>query len=111
MTNHGKGCADYAANNTYPWIEALSDWAFADAILCPFQTTIGGPQFATLIIGVVGMAYMIRQGSLGIAAVVMVVAGGVFISQVAAPAVGIITVVVLTLLGLIPVLVVRRMSR
>lgn len=111
MTDHSRGCADYAANETYPWIEALSDWAFADAVLCPYQTTIGGPEFATLMLGVVGMAYMIRQGSLGIAAVVMVIAGGVFVSQVAAPAVGIITAVVLALFGLIPVLIVRRMSR
>lgn len=109
MSSHGLGCGGYS--DPYPWIEALSQWAFADAILCPYQTTIGGPAFATLIIGVVGMSYMIKQRSLGIAAVVMVITGGVFMGQVAAPAVGIITMVVLTLLGLVPVLIIRRMSR
>lgn len=109
MSSHGLECTEYS--DPYPFIEALSDWAFADAVLCPYQTTIGGPEFATLIIGVVGMSYMIKQRSLGIAAVVMVITGGVFVGQVAAPGVAIVTVVVLTLLGLIPVLVIKRMSR
>lgn len=104
-------CVDWQNAHEYPWIEALSNWEFRDAFLCPFQTTIGGPEFATMILGAIGMAYMIRQGSLGIATVVMIITGGIFVGQVAGIVLGIITMVVLTMFGIVPVLVIRRMSR
>lgn len=99
-------CTDW--NGDY--LEALSQFAFRDAILCPYQTTIGGPEFATLIFGAIGMSYMIRQGSLVIPVIIMVATGGAFMTQVAGIAVGFVTVTVLTILGLAPVLVLRRMS-
>lgn len=102
-------CKDHTGE--WPWLDAMAQFEFRDAILCPYQMTIGGPEFATMIIGVVGMAYMIRQGSPAIAAVVMIICGGVFVSQISGVAVGIVTVVVLTMFGLIPVLIIRRMSR
>lgn len=106
-----RSCADWQAAADYPWLEALSQWHFRDAALCPYQSTIGGPEFATLVLGGVGMAYMIRQGSPAIAFVLFIVTGGVFMSQIASVAVAIVTVVVLTMLGIAPVLVLRRIAQ
>lgn len=92
------------------YLDALSEFAFRDALLCPYQTSLGGPEFATLVFGAVGMAYMIRQGSLVIPAVIMVATGGAFVSQVAGIAVGFVVTVILVMFGLGPVLVLRKMS-
>lgn len=92
------------------FLDALAEFAFRDALLCPYQTSIGGPEFATLIFGAIGMSYMIRQGSLVIPAVIMVATGGAFMAQVAGLGVGFVTVVVLGMFGLAPVLLLRKMS-
>lgn len=99
-------CTDWSGD----YLDALAEFAFRDALLCPYQTTMGGPEFATLILGAIGIAYMIRQGSIVIPVVIMVTTGGAFMSQVAGIAVGFVTVVVLGILGLAPVLVLRKMS-
>jgi len=99
-------CTDWSGD----YLQALSEFAFRDAILCPYQTSIGGPEFATLIFGAIGMAFLIRQGSFAIPAVLMVVTAGVFMAQVAGIAVAFVTVVVLSALGIAPVLVLRKMS-
>ena len=92
------------------FLQALSEFAFRDALLCPYQMTLGGPEFATLIFGSIGIAYMIRQGSIVIPVIIMVTTGGAFMSQVAGIAVGFVTVAVLGILGLGPVLILRKMS-
>jgi len=99
-------CTDW--NGDY--LDALAEFAFRDALLCPYQTSIGGPEFATLIFGAIGMALMIRQGSVAIPAVILVVTGGVFVTQIAGLAVGFVTALVLGVLGLAPVLLLRKLS-
>lgn len=103
-------CKDFTGAD-YPWLDALMQFNFRDAVLCPYQMTIGGPEFATLILGAVGISYMIKQDSIGIAAVIAIICGGVFISQVDSYATAFVTIGVLVLFGLVPVLLVRRMSR
>lgn len=100
-------CGDW--NGDY--IDALAEWAFRDAVLCTYQTSIGGPEFATIVLGAIGMSYLISHGSPLIAVVIFVVAGGVFMGQIAGIAVGIVTAVLLAVVGAVPVIVLRKMSR
>lgn len=93
------------------FLKALGEFAYRDAILCPYQMNIGGPEFATLILGAIGMSFMIKQDSPAIAAVVGIIFGGVFMTQIVGIASTIMTVLILTMVGIGPVLLLRRMSR
>lgn len=102
-------CSDYDL-----WIEALSasEMAVRDAVLCPFQTSMGGTVFATLVLfGIVGVPMYIRQGSVIIPFVLVLLISGVLLSQIVAMGQTLIIVTILLVFGVVPVILLRRRLR
>lgn len=102
-------CTDYGGD----WIEALDvgTMAVQDAVLCPYQTTMGGVVFATFVIlGLVNIPIYSRQQSVLVPMIVTLSVGGVVLSQVNSLFLGILTVVLLLLFGIGPLLVLRRLQ-
>ncbi len=96
------------------WIDALaaSEMAVRDAVLCPFQTSMGGAVFATLVLfGIVGVPLYIRQQSIIIPFVLALMLGGILLTQVVAMAQTLVIVVLLLVFGIVPVILLRRRLR
>lgn len=103
---------------------ACSDWdlyvnaldagnmAVRDAILCPFQDSMGGMVFATIVIvGIIGLPIYARQQSIIIPFVLVMILGGILLTQIVAMGQMLIAVVVLLVLGAGPVILLRRRVR
>lgn len=102
-------CTDYDGH----FIDALDAGTMAvrDAVLCPYQMSMGGVVFATLVVmGVINMPIYIRTQSVIIPFVVTTVLAGIVLSQTAAMMQGLVVVVALFVLGLGPVLVLKRIA-
>lgn len=103
-------CKDY--NTWMGIIEAFHNEAFRDAFLCPFQTTMGGTAFAAFVLlGVINMPIYIKQGSALGPFVLTLLIGGLVFTQIAAVGQALLTVIVLFVIGLGPILVLRRIQR
>lgn len=103
-------CSAYtsAANATK---EAISSDAFIDAALCGYQLDMGGPTFATLVWGGIAGAAYAKTESVFVPLALALVIGGVITQYVAAPAVQLLTIVLLIVGGLPAVLIARRLER
>lgn len=101
-------CSDFTGQ--FRWLEMLSNDAFRDAVLCPFQVEIGGLVFATLVFGGVVASLYIRQRAFIIPAVLAIAIGGLVLPQVQSVGLQIALLIVLTAAGAIPVLMIYRIS-
>lgn len=98
-------CKEWAGD----WAQALTEMAIRDAILCPYQTSIGGPMFAGLVLlGVINLPIYIRTGGVIIPFVITLVIGGLVITQTASIVQGIIITTILLAIGLGPIVLLRR---
>ncbi len=96
-------CSDY----TY-WTDALEQWAFQDAILCPYQTTMDSLLFGLLVVGSINMALYAKQESVLLPLVVTMLTGSILLVEVAGVFTALVRVGLLFLVGLGPVLLLRR---
>jgi hypothetical protein len=99
-------CAEYAMA-----YEAVLDGAFRDAMLCSYQSSMGGPEFALLVLGPVGLYLYGKTESFGMLLVMALVTGGVALPYIAGVGVSIVTILALFVLGTVPVLILWRMGR
>lgn len=100
-------CSDWSGN----WYEALSNFAFRDAALCPYQESLGGVVFASiLIIGVVNLPIYIRQQSAIIPIIITTSVGGIVLVELSANAQTLVLVTLLMVISLGPILVLRRIQ-
>lgn len=98
-------CTDYDL-----WREALEQEAFRDAILCPYQTSLTGVFFAMVAYGTITTALYIRTRSVLLPTVLTIVVGGTVMTEIAAPAVALFTVVLLFIVSLGPIILIRRLE-
>lgn len=102
-------CSSYTG--AMKWVEAIHQEAFRDFILCPWQDTMGGPAFAAFVVlGLINLPIYNRTGSALIPFVLTLVIGGVVLTQMAALSQSLVITVVLLVIGLGPVLVLRRVQ-
>lgn len=80
-------------------IAYLLDWKFIQAFTCSYANTVGLLVLGMMVYGGVSLSIYIRTGSVVIPSVLLLLTGGVVLSQVAAPVVGIATVMLLTVGG------------
>lgn len=99
-------CGDYA----YAY-EAVLDAAFRDAFFCVGQDAMGGPAFALLVLGPVGLYLYGKSESTGLLLVMAIVAGGVALPYVAGIGINMVVVLALLVLGVAPVLFLYRLGR
>lgn len=102
-------CGDHTGQ--FRWLEMLSDDAFRDAVLCPFQLEMGGLVFGTLVFGGIVASLYIRQRAFIIPAVLAIAIGGLVLPQVQSVGLQMALLIILTAAGAIPVLMLYRMSR
>lgn len=81
------------------WGEALTNGAFLDAILCPYQTQVGGVVFGLFVYGVVMTALYIRTDSVIAPLVGTIVVGVLLIPQLPAGGFQIIAAVLILALA------------
>lgn len=96
------------------WIDALDAGTMAvrDAVLCPYQESIGGIVFATVVmLGVINVPIYVRQESPLIPMVITLSLAGIWVTEAAGIAQTLVGVVVLLGIGLGPVLLLRRVVR
>lgn len=98
-------CSDYNGD----FLEAMVQEEFRDAILCPYQESLGGPLFAMIIYGAITAHIYIRTGSALLPFILSILVGGIAFTQVPSPAAATMTFVLLVLGGIVPVLVIRRL--
>lgn len=96
-------CGDYEY-----FVDAIKQEAFRDALLCPYQESMTGVVFAMIAYGTITTSLYIRTRSVLLPTVLTVVIGGITVTQIAAPAVALFTVVLLFIVGLAPVALIRR---
>lgn len=93
------------------YINALQHFQVQDAVLCGFQGQMGGVAFAAVVVlGIINLPIYIRQGSVVGPVVLTLVIGGVILAETAAMVQGLVLFAVLVVLGLGPVLVLRRID-
>lgn len=101
-------CSDWTGQ--YRWLEAVSNEAFRDAFLCPYQVEIGGLLFATMVFGGVFISLYVRQRTFIIPAILAITIGGIVLPQVQGVGLQIALLVILTALGGVPVLLLYKLS-
>jgi hypothetical protein len=99
-------CSQWGGDYT----QALSKYAFGDALVCPFWDAVGQLATGLLVWGAVGTAIYIVTGSVMIPYVLLLLIGGAVISQVASLGVTIATIIILGVLGGVPTYFVWRYS-
>jgi hypothetical protein len=91
--------------------EYLTDFEFIKAFTCTFADSMGLLVFGMLVYGGVSLSIYIRTGSAMIPLVLLLLTGGVVMSQVAAPVVGVATILLLVMGAGILTILYRRYSR
>jgi hypothetical protein len=99
-------CSDYSGD----WLEAWRQFAVRDAIACPFTAEVGSLFVGLLIVAGINTTLYSRQGSIAIPAVVTLVTGGAWLTQVSGIASAFVVFVLLMLAGIAPVVVIRRIE-
>lgn len=100
-------CSDWNGN----WYEALSNFAFRDAVLCPYQDTMGQAVFASMVVlGIINMPIYVRTQSAIIPIIITTAISGIVLVELAANAQTLVLVGLLMAIGLGPVLVLRRIQ-
>ena len=105
-------CTDWSSG-----LEALRAFAFRDAVFCWYQgdggvaTGIGGPAFALLIMGGVGMYIYGKTESYALVTVLLIVLGGVFLPYVAPVGLSIGQLLFVLMLAVAPLLVLWRLGK
>lgn len=92
------------------YIEALRNYAFGDAFVCPYWDTVGQLATGLLVWGGISLAIYIKTGSIIIPYILLLLLGGVVLQQVASVAVTISGVIVLAVLGGVPTYLIWRYS-
>lgn len=92
------------------YLDALKDGAFQDAILCPYQDNMGGVVFALFVYGAIGTAIYVRTDSIIIPFVLVLLTGGIVMTEVASIAVGLVITMLLFVVGIGPILLLKRMG-
>jgi len=98
-------CEDYDV-----LMDALKQQAIQDAVFCTYQNNMSDVLFALMAFGTVTTAMYIRTRSVLLPTVVTVLVGGSALTGVAAPGVSIFTAVLLLIVGMAPVIVIRRLA-
>lgn len=100
-------CSSYNGDWIQPWV----DFAFQDAILCPFAAQFGGLEvFALLFIGGINLGLYGKQETVLLPLVNSFLVGGFFVSQATSVYSQALTIAVVFLVGVAPVLVARRLE-
>ncbi|MUV59791.1 hypothetical protein [Halobacterium sp. CBA1126] len=103
-------CGDYGGQ----WLQAIAGdgMHIRDLILCGYQSQVGGPFFAAVVLlGMINLPVYIRTQSALLPTVITLIVGGVLLVEVASVAQAIIVVMLLFAIGLAPVLLLRRIQR
>ncbi|GAA0305490.1 hypothetical protein [Halarchaeum salinum] len=103
-------CAAYDGR----WLRAImgEEMHVRDLVLCGYQSQIGGPFFAALVLlGMINLPIYIRTQSALLPTVVTLIVGGVLLVEVGSIAQALLVVMLLFGLGLGPVLLLRRVQR
>lgn len=98
-------CSDYNGD----FLEAMLQEEFRDAILCPYQTNIGGALFAMIIYGAITSHIYIRTESVLIPLILTILVGGIALTQIPSSATALLTFALLMFGGIVPVLLIRRL--
>jgi len=91
--------------------EYLLDFEFIKAFTCTFSNTMGFLVFGMLVYGGISMSIYVRTGSPMIPLVLLLITGGIIMAQVAAPVVGVATILLLVMGAGILTLLYYRYSR
>lgn len=91
--------------------EYLTQFEFIKAFACTFANSMGLYVFGTLVYGGIAISIYIRTGSAMIPLVLLLLTGGVVMSQVAAPAVGVATILLLVMGAGVLTILYREYSR
>lgn len=101
-------CTDYP--NEEFW-RAIGDLMVRDAVLCPFQAQMGGVVFATFVIlGMINLPIYIRQDNVVGPFVLTLLLGGILVPQMSSLGQGLVIGIGLFVIGLGPILVLRRVQ-
>lgn len=98
-------CTDHASA-----LEAMQSWAFRDAVLCPYQESMTGVVFGTIIWGAVMIHLYVRTGSALLPYSLSVLLGSLVLSQTIAGSAQLVGALVVLMFGAIPVLLLRRLQ-
>lgn len=100
-------CSDYQDP-----IEAITQVNPVDAALCPWDASVGLVVFSTLVVmGVINIPIYLRQDSAVTPVMLTLIISGLVLSFTASMAQGIVAAALLLVLGIGPVLVLRRLRR
>lgn len=84
---------------TQSLVDTLLAGKFFDAVVCPYSESIGLIVFALAVYGAVGLSLYIYSGNAVLPLVLTLILGSVVVTQLPGPAVQIVGVFVLLLLG------------
>jgi hypothetical protein len=101
-------CGDLTGSTPY-W-DALRRFNFGDAFVCPFWDTVGQLATGLLVWGAISTAIYIVNGSIIIPYILLLLLGGVVLTQVASVGVTLAGVIILGVLGAVPTYFVWRYS-
>lgn len=77
----------------------IRDFAFVKAGVCPYANDVGFLVLGLVVWAVVAIVMTVRTGSLAMTAITTILIGGAVLSQVAAPGIPFVTVLVLAIVG------------
>lgn len=100
-------CDQYSGD----WIQAWSEFAFREAVVCPYTTNFGGLFVGLIVIGSINAALYAKQESVLLPTVVTLLTGGAWLSQVSGVMSSVVVLMLLFTLGIGPVLVLRRLEK
>lgn len=76
----------------------LFEFEFVKAFFCPAAESVGGPEVLfTFIFGAIGLSIFVRTGSAALPAILVLLTGGAVLSTLAAPALGMATLLILVI--------------
>jgi hypothetical protein len=107
----GDYCSSGEGNRTLSFEQALRDYEFICAFVAPFLNNMSLLILGLITYGAIGTASFIRTGSPMIPYVMLLMVGGAIASQIAGPGIALITIVVLSIIGGIPVIAYRYYRR
>lgn len=99
-------CSEWGGDYT----QALQEFAFGDALVCPFWDQIGQLATGLLVWGAIASAIYVKTGSVMIPYVLLLLLGGAVVSQIASIGVTMASIIILGVLGGVPTYFVYRYS-
>lgn len=99
-------CTDYSV-----WWKFMDAMQLRDAVICPYQDTMGMPLFATLVLlGMINLPMYNRTDTIAVPLVVTIIISGVVLAAATSIFQGIVLAALLFAGGIGPVLLLRRVQ-